>query len=181
MLKTIAEMPAALAARKRSHGSFQAVWEEGVDPSLTRILRRGDWAAPLASVAPGFPAALCQPGQAELVPAWRHQGRLERPAAGAGAVADCARPSARRPGCWSIGSGSTISASASWPRRTIWAQGRTAVASRAARLAGGRSGRTRLAAETSAQIDHDIGCLSPVVESKRRRRAVAGGGARPRE
>ena len=67
-LKTIAEMPAAPEARKRVHGSFQAVWEEAAVPSVTHILRRGDWKAPLASVAPGFPAALCQSGHAELVP-----------------------------------------------------------------------------------------------------------------
>jgi cytochrome c553 len=62
-LKRVAEKSAALAAQKRLHGSFPAVWEDGSAPSATRILRRGDWAAPLASVAPGFPAALCQPGR----------------------------------------------------------------------------------------------------------------------
>jgi cytochrome c553 len=63
ILKTVAEKSAALAAGKRAHGSFQAVWEEGAAPSATRILRRGEWTAPLAVVEPGFPAALCQTGQ----------------------------------------------------------------------------------------------------------------------
>ena len=57
---------ADLNAQKRSSGSFPAVWEDGGTPSTTHILRRGDWAAPLASVAPGFPAVLCQSGRNAL-------------------------------------------------------------------------------------------------------------------
>ena len=44
-------------------------------------------------------------------------------------------------------------------------EGRTAFASRAARLAGRRSDRTRLAAQAASQADHDIGCLSSVVNA----------------
>ena len=65
-LKTVDEASAALAARKRSHGFFQAVWEDGASASPTRILRRGDWAAPMATVEPGFPVALSEPGQSKL-------------------------------------------------------------------------------------------------------------------
>ncbi len=66
-LKSAADKAAALTAGKRSHGSIQAVWEEdGFEPSATRILRRGDWAVPLASVAPGVPAALCDRGRNTL-------------------------------------------------------------------------------------------------------------------
>ena len=65
-LAACAERSAALAARKRSHGVIQAAWEDGTRPSTTHILRRGDWAAPLAAVEPGFPAALCSPGHADL-------------------------------------------------------------------------------------------------------------------
>jgi Protein of unknown function (DUF1553)/Protein of unknown function (DUF1549)/Planctomycete cytochrome C len=66
VVQTVAEKSAALATARRSYGSIQAVWEDGASPSPTCILRRGDWAAPLASVAPGFPAALSQTGRTEL-------------------------------------------------------------------------------------------------------------------
>ena len=66
IVNTVAQESSVLAARKRSYGSFQAVWEEGAGPSVTRILKRGDWSAPLAGVVPGFPAALCKAGQSEL-------------------------------------------------------------------------------------------------------------------
>jgi hypothetical protein len=68
-LKTLAERSAALAAQKRSQGVIQAAWEDGIAPTPTRILRRGDWAAPLAAVEPGFPAVLCS----------RDLGKLTRP------------------------------------------------------------------------------------------------------
>ena len=68
-LKALAERSATVAAGKRSHGVIQAVWEDGTAPSSTRILRRGDWAAPLAAVEPGFPAVLCAAGP----------GKVERP------------------------------------------------------------------------------------------------------
>ncbi len=58
-VKRCEEQSAALAARKKSHRSIPAVWEDGSAPSETHVLRRGDWAAPLAAVAPGFPAVLC--------------------------------------------------------------------------------------------------------------------------
>ena len=67
VLKAVADSSAALAGRRRFHGSIQAAWEDGATPSATSILRRGDWAAPVASVAPGFPAALSQPGRIDLV------------------------------------------------------------------------------------------------------------------
>ena len=97
---------------------FQAVWEDGGCPSATRILRRGDWAAPLASVAPGFPAALCQPGRNDLARPSDTSGSSSGRRLALARVADRARPSAGRPGCWSIASGSITSASGSWPRRT---------------------------------------------------------------
>ena len=65
-VKNCEEQSAALVARKESSGSFPAVWEDGGTPSATYILRRGDWSAPLASVAPGFPAALCGTGGSVL-------------------------------------------------------------------------------------------------------------------
>jgi hypothetical protein len=64
--KALANRSAALASRKRSHGAIQAVWEDGQPPTPTRVLRRGDWATPLATVAPGFVAALCPTGPVEL-------------------------------------------------------------------------------------------------------------------
>ncbi len=63
-LKKSAEELAALLSRKRTHESFQAVWEDAGRASATHILKRGDWKTPLAMVAPGFPAALCQPDRA---------------------------------------------------------------------------------------------------------------------
>ncbi len=65
-LKAVDEKSTVLAAGKRSHGLFQAVWEDGASPSPTRILRRGDWTSPMATVEPGFPVALSQPGQSKL-------------------------------------------------------------------------------------------------------------------
>jgi hypothetical protein len=66
VIKTFTEKAAALARGKRTHGSIQAVWEDGGAASATRILRRGDWAAPLASVAPGVPAVLSREGRSDL-------------------------------------------------------------------------------------------------------------------
>src|SRR5262249_1113078 len=68
IIRSIAAQTASLAPGKRSHGSIQAVWEDGAAPSATRILRRGDWAVPLGKVAPGFPTALCQGGDGHLAP-----------------------------------------------------------------------------------------------------------------
>jgi len=65
-IKTLTDRSAALAARQRFHGDIQAVWEDGVTSSPTRVLRRGDWAAPLSAVEPGFPAVLCHPGQCNM-------------------------------------------------------------------------------------------------------------------
>ena len=116
-LNAVAAKSAALVAQKRSHGSFPAVWEDARPPSATRILRRGDWSVPLASVAPGFPTALCQPGGSTLA-------RLAQPRAGSSgrrlALARWLTGASIRSwrGCWSIASGSIISASGSWPRRT---------------------------------------------------------------
>jgi hypothetical protein len=67
VMKAIAEKAATIARGKRTHGSIQAVWEDGAAASATRILRRGDWAVPLASVAPGVPAVLSRGGQSDLV------------------------------------------------------------------------------------------------------------------
>jgi hypothetical protein len=64
--RCLADVPPSAAKGKGPHGSIQAVWEDGVEPSPTRILRRGDWAVPLASVAPGVPAALCKSGRNTL-------------------------------------------------------------------------------------------------------------------
>jgi Protein of unknown function (DUF1553)/Protein of unknown function (DUF1549)/Planctomycete cytochrome C len=66
VVKKAEERSAALVAQKKSSGSFPAVWEDGAGPSATHILRRGEWSAPLGSVAPGFPAALCQSGRNTL-------------------------------------------------------------------------------------------------------------------
>ena len=56
-------------------------------------------------------------GSKQAGAAARHAGRFERPAAGAGPLADGERPAADGPRAWSIGSGSIISESGSWPRR----------------------------------------------------------------
>jgi hypothetical protein len=77
-LKTLDERAAALAAQKRSHGTIQAVWEDGISPSSTRILKRGDWTTPLAAVEPGFPAVLCSPSTKDS----RSTGQVNRASTG---------------------------------------------------------------------------------------------------
>ena len=158
-VKKAAAQAAALAAQKGSHGSLQAVWEDGVEASATRIWPRSAGPCRRPASTRGFPLVPATQGET------RSRGRMT-PGGSSGRRLALAR--------WSTDVSIRFSPASGQSHRqhhfgvgivatpnNFGLKGGAAIASGATRRLAVDLVEHGLEAQTSTPPDHDVGGLSP--------------------